>query len=93
MLSAAVLKSFLPIPVYLSLLPVMGGVALASLTELSFNWLSFSAAMVSNVASAARGIVGKVSMGKPQGKNMNAANLVQSTIIRFLFDLVLIPIL
>ena len=93
MLSAAVLKSFLPIPVYLSLLPVMGGVALASLTELSFNWLSFGAAMVSNVASAARGIVGKVSMGKPQGKNMNAANLVQSTIIRFLFDLVLIPIL
>lgn len=75
LLSAVFLKSFLPIPVYLSLLPVMGGVAMASLTELSFTWLSFGAAMVSNVASAARGIVGKQSMGKPQGQNMNAANL------------------
>jgi solute carrier family 35 protein E1 len=75
LLSAVFLKSFMPIPVYLSLLPVMGGVAMASLTELSFTWLSFGSAMVSNVASAARGIVGKKSMGKPQGKNMNAANL------------------
>jgi solute carrier family 35 protein E1 len=74
-LSAIFLKSFLPLPVYLSLIPVMGGVAMASLTELSFSWLSFIAAMISNVASASRGIVGKMSMGKPQGQNMNAANL------------------
>lgn len=67
LLSAVVLKDFLPIPVYLSLLPVMGGVALASMTELSFTWLGFVAAMVSNVASASRGIVGKQSMSKPQG--------------------------
>jgi solute carrier family 35 protein E1 len=74
-LTAIFLKSFLPIPVYLSLLPVMGGVAIASLTELSFSWLSFSAAMISNIASASRGIVGKLSMDKPQGKNMNSLNL------------------
>ncbi len=74
-LSAVFLKSYLPIPVYLSLIPVMGGVALASATELSFSWLSFIAAMVSNVASASRGIVGKKTLGKPQGKNMNAANV------------------
>lgn len=74
-LSAVVLKQFLPIPVYLSLIPVMGGVALASLTELSFSWISFIGAMISNFASAGRGIVGKISMGKPQGQNMNAANL------------------
>lgn len=74
-LSAIVLKSFLPIPVYLSLLPVMGGVALASLTELSFTWLAFLSAMVSNVSSAARGIVGKMQMGKSVGKNMDAMNL------------------
>jgi len=75
-LSAVFMQSFLPLPVYATLIPVMGGVALASLTELSFNWLSFAGAMISNVASASRGIVGKMTMGKPQGKNMNAANLV-----------------
>jgi len=74
-LSAVFMQSFLPLPVYATLIPVMGGVALASLTELSFNWLSFAGAMISNVASASRGIVGKMTMGKPQGKNMNAANL------------------
>jgi solute carrier family 35 protein E1 len=74
-LSAVFLKSYLPIPVYLSLLPVMFGVSLASLSELSFSWLAFGGAMVSNVASASRGIVGKLSMGKPIGKNMDAVNL------------------
>lgn len=74
-LSAIFLQSYLPLPVYLSLLPVMFGVGLASLTELSFSWLAFGGAMVSNVASASRGIVGKLSMGKPIGQNMNAVNL------------------
>jgi solute carrier family 35 protein E1 len=74
-LSAVFLKSFMPLPVYLSLIPVMGGVALASATELSFTWLSFWAAMISNIASASRGIVGKKMLGKPQGKNMSAANV------------------
>jgi solute carrier family 35, member E1 len=89
-LSAVVLKSFLPIPVYLSLLPVMGGVAIASMTELSFSWLSFGAAMVSNVASAGRGIVGKMSMGKPQGQNMNAANLY--AVMTILASIICLPV-
>eukprot|EP01039_Chlorochromonas_danica_P003997 gene3997-4372_t len=73
-LSAIFAKSFLPLPVYLSLIPVMGGVAIASATELSFTWLSFTAAMISNVASASRAIVGKGVLGKPIGKHMDAAN-------------------
>lgn len=89
-LSAVFLKSFLPIPVYLSLLPVMGGVAMASLTELSFTWLSFSAAMISNVASAARGIVGKMNMGKPQGQNMDAVNLY--AVMTILSTILLAPV-
>jgi|MDTB01.1.fsa_nt_gb solute carrier family 35 protein E1 len=74
-LSAVILKQFLPLPVALTLIPVMGGVAIASLTELSFSWLAFSGAMISNFASAGRGIVGKMQMGKSVGKNMDAANL------------------
>jgi solute carrier family 35 protein E1 len=89
-LSAIFLKSFLPIPVYLSLIPVMGGVAMASLTELSFSWLSFGAAMVSNVASASRAIVGKMSMGKPQGQNMDAANLY--AVMTILSTLLIAPV-
>jgi solute carrier family 35 protein E1 len=53
----------------------MGGVAIASATELSFTWLSFIAAMISNVASAARAIVGKSALGGKVGKNMDAANV------------------
>jgi solute carrier family 35, member E1 len=45
--------------VYLSLLPVIGGVALASLKELSFSWMAFGNAMGSNTFSALRGIMGK----------------------------------
>ena len=74
-LSAAFLKNFLPIPVYLTLLPVMGGVALASLGELSFSWKALNFAMLSSVASASRGIVSKQTMGSGIGKNMDAKNL------------------
>ena len=89
-LSAVFLNSFLPIPVYLTLLPVMGGVALASLSELTFTWLSFGSAMVSNVASASRGIVGKLLMGKSSGKNMNAANIYG--VMTILSTIMMIPI-
>eukprot|EP00640_Fibrocapsa_japonica_P003829 CAMPEP_0113936846 /NCGR_PEP_ID=MMETSP1339-20121228/3615_1 /TAXON_ID=94617 /ORGANISM="Fibrocapsa japonica" /LENGTH=364 /DNA_ID=CAMNT_0000939407 /DNA_START=144 /DNA_END=1238 /DNA_ORIENTATION=- /assembly_acc=CAM_ASM_000762 len=74
-LSAVFLQQFMPWQVYATLLPVVGGVAIASLTELSFSWLSFSTAMASNTFSALRGIFAKKSMNKPQGENMNSANL------------------
>lgn len=88
-LSVVFLKQFLHPLVYLSLLPVMGGVAVASLKELSFTWLSFSAAMMSNVASASRGIVAKANMGKTVGKNMDAANMY--AIMTILAALILLP--
>jgi len=51
------------LPVYLSLIPIMAGVAICSATELSFTWLGFSTAMSSNVLFAARAIFSKKLMG------------------------------
>jgi len=83
-LTAVFLKQYLPIPVYLSLLPVIGGVGLASLKELSFTWLAFGTAMMSNVASASRGILSKGLMGQDIGENLSAPNLYAVlTIIAF----------
>jgi len=62
--------------IYLTLIPIVGGVALASLKELSFTWLGFVAAMGSNVSSALRAILAKKTMdGKNVGENMGEANL------------------
>merc|ERR1719213_1023704 len=60
---------------YLTLLPIVGGVALASLKELSFTWVGFIAAMGSNLSSALRGILAKKTMGGGVGENMTEANL------------------
>eukprot|EP00284_Hemiselmis_tepida_P003038 CAMPEP_0174950930 /NCGR_PEP_ID=MMETSP1355-20121228/94586_1 /TAXON_ID=464990 /ORGANISM="Hemiselmis tepida, Strain CCMP443" /LENGTH=387 /DNA_ID=CAMNT_0016198567 /DNA_START=19 /DNA_END=1182 /DNA_ORIENTATION=- len=45
--------------VYATLIPVMGGVAYASASELNFNMLQFVAAMVSNVGFSLRAVIGK----------------------------------
>jgi len=59
-----------PLPVYLSLLPVIAGVAIASATELSFTWLGFLTAMSSNVAFSARAIFSKKLMSKMSPLNL-----------------------
>ena len=59
-----------PLPVYLSLLPVIVGVAIASATELSFTWLGFLTAMSSNVAFSARAIFSKKLMSKMSPLNL-----------------------
>ncbi len=70
-----------PLPVYLALLPIMAGVALASATELSFTWLGFSTAMASNIAFAGRAIWSKNLMNR-----MSAVNLYNYvTIVALLF--------
>jgi len=84
--SAVLLNQFFAWQVYTTLLPVIVGVGLASLKELTFSWTSFGGAMTSNIACALRGVFAKQSMGKPQGENMNASNLYSVlTILACLF--------
>jgi len=74
-LSALMLGAFYSPITYLTLIPIVGGVALASLKELSFTWVGFIAAMGSNLSSALRGILAKKTMGGGVGENMTEANL------------------
>ena len=64
-----------PMAVNMCLIPVVGGVAIASMKELSFTWISFGGAMGSNLSFAIRGIFSKKAMANPVGENMGPANL------------------
>lgn len=76
LLNAIFIGEVLPLPVYLTLLPIIGGVAIASMKELSFTFLALAAAMLSNVSSSARGVLSKKTMsGKKIGENLDAQNL------------------
>ena len=76
---------------YLTLLPIVGGVALASVKELSFTWLGFIAAMGSNLSSAFRAILAKKRLGtKGIGQNMGEANLY--AVLTILAFIAMVPI-
>jgi solute carrier family 35 protein E1 len=84
------LGSVLSLPVYLTLLPIIGGVAIASMKELSFTFLALGAAMLSNVSSAARGVLSKKTMsGKQIGENLDAQNLY--AVLTAISTVILIP--
>ena len=54
-----------PDQVYLSLIPVIAGVALASASEVSFSMISLVSGLLSNVCFALRAISAKKLMNKP----------------------------
>jgi len=90
-LNALFLGQVLPLPVYASLLPIIGGVAIASMKELSFTFLALASAMLSNLSSAARGVLSKKTMsGKQIGENLDAQNLY--AVLTAMSTLVLIPL-
>jgi len=89
-LSALMLGAFYSPITYLTLLPIVGGVALASLKELSFTWVGFIAAMGSNLSSALRGILAKKTMGGGVGENMTEANLY--AVLTILAFIAMVPI-
>ncbi|XP_078168917.1 phosphoenolpyruvate/phosphate translocator 2, chloroplastic-like isoform X2 [Carex rostrata] len=59
LLSALFLAELPTVWVVLSLVPIVGGVALASLTEASFNWIGFWSAMASNLTCQSRNVLSK----------------------------------
>jgi len=89
-LSAVMLGAVYSPITYLTLLPIVGGVALASLGELAFTWLGFGAAMLSNLSSALRAILAKKTMGGGVGENMTEANIYG--VLTILATIMLLPI-
>lgn len=90
-LSAIFAGSVMALPVYLSLIPVCAGVAIASAGELSFTWACFGSAMMSNLLFASRAVFSKMAMsGKDQGENMDPANTF--AVVTMLATIVCVPV-
>eukprot|EP00850_Spirogloea_muscicola_P000049 SM000001S04451 [mRNA] locus=s1:268294:271577:- [translate_table: standard] len=70
--SQFVLGQSIPLPLWLSLAPVVLGVSLASMTELSFNWKGFITAMTANLAFTYRNIYSKKAMSGMDSTNVYA---------------------
>ncbi|KAL8533655.1 hypothetical protein ACS0TY_009887 [Phlomoides rotata] len=70
--SQFVLGHQIPLPLWLSLAPVVLGVSMASMTELSFNWTGFTSAMISNISFTYRSIYSKKAMTGMDSTNIYA---------------------
>ncbi|KAI3981513.1 hypothetical protein MKX01_007440 [Papaver californicum] len=66
-----------------SLVPVVGGVAMASLTEASFDWVGFWSAMGSNLANQSRNVFSKQFMVKKEESLDNITLFSMITILSF----------
>ncbi|XP_030521323.1 triose phosphate/phosphate translocator, non-green plastid, chloroplastic-like [Rhodamnia argentea] len=71
-----------------SLLPIVGGVALASMTEASFNWAGFWSAMASNLTNQSRNVLSKKVMVK---KEESMDNITLFSIITIMSFILLFP--
>uniref|UniRef100_A0A804MXD4 Sugar phosphate transporter domain-containing protein n=2 Tax=Zea mays TaxID=4577 RepID=A0A804MXD4_MAIZE len=67
-----ILGQQVPFSLWLSLAPVVIGVSMASLTELSFNWTGFINAMISNISFTYRSIYSKKAMTDMDSTNVYA---------------------
>lgn len=70
--SQFILGQPVPLTLWLSLVPVVVGVSVASLTELSFNWTGFINAMISNISFTYRSIYSKKAMTDMDSTNLYA---------------------
>ncbi|KAJ7568322.1 hypothetical protein O6H91_01G027900 [Diphasiastrum complanatum] len=70
--SQFVLRQPIPLTLWFSLAPVVAGVSMASMTEISFNWKGFLSAMTSNFAYTYRNIYSKRAMSLMDSTNLYA---------------------
>ncbi|CDR98092.1 triose or hexose phosphate/phosphate translocator, putative [Babesia bigemina] len=92
-LSMLCLHEFMNVYAYLALIPIVGGVALASIKELNFSIGAFLFAMLSNVAGATRSILAKVTLKNKAdiGENLTANNIYM--ILTLIASLISLPFL
>ncbi|KAF9667878.1 hypothetical protein SADUNF_Sadunf15G0069000 [Salix dunnii] len=88
-LSAMFLGEMPTIWVVGSLLPIVGGVALASVTEVSFNWAGFWSAMASNLTNQSRNVLSKKVMVKNEA---SMDNITLFSIITIMSLVLLAPV-
>lgn len=74
-LSGLVLGEPPTLPVIVSLVPIVAGVSLASMTEPSFNWAGFLSAMASNLTFQSRNVLSKKLMIKKDEGALDNVNL------------------
>ena len=80
-----ILGSTINLSAFISLISLVLGVSLASISSLTFTWISFWGSMVSNIAFAARNVCSRVALTK---ENINPENLFAIlTIFSFLFSI------
>ncbi|KAG2452404.1 hypothetical protein HYH02_002647 [Chlamydomonas schloesseri] len=99
--SVALSAAFLgdqPSPLVLAtLLPIIGGVAMASMTEATFNWFGFLSAMGSNLTFQSRNVLSKKLMLKKKGADGKPAeqpldNMSLFAVITLLSAALLMPV-
>jgi solute carrier family 35 protein E1 len=82
-MSAIFLGEVPPVPVLLTLVPIVGGVLMASLTEVTFNWTGFLSALFSNITFQSRNVLSKKLMLSKGGKMDSMALFQTITVLSF----------
>lgn len=76
------------LPIGVSLIPIILGISIASISELYFTWTSFIGAMISNIAFAGRNVASRLALDKPKGENITPENLFAIlTIMSFIISI------
>ena len=88
-ISGVILGSYFPIPVYMTLIPIGCGVAMASMKELSFSWHGFCSGMASNFFYQMRIVMSKKELSG-ENNTLSPANFFR--VLTIISALLLFPI-